>query len=636
MSACESRKTENKNMAEDLLRKLEIGFEAQRSGNLAKAEQLYRQVLAKDERNRHALNLMGMLYVNSGRPQEAIEYISQALEIDDGDAQAHANIGLAYKDVGMAATAATHLAKSVRLDPGNPVVFSNLGNVLRLLDQPGKAIRAYESAIRLNPEFAECWSNLAAALNESGQQEPGLKAAAKAIELNPGLAQAYNNRGDIYLEQARYTDAMDSYAKAVQIDPAYTAAIINMARVQRDMDQPEEGMQTLQQVLEIEPDNPEAHHVIGVLHEQMGDREKAANSFLRAIEIAPDMTVSHYNLAQIRGRKSTDAELDAMLGLWNAEEISSTSRMHLAYGLYRIYEQREMHDRAFEYLAEGNRVKDAASSYDDAEVAVYHAGSVAGIENIIERLGDEPGYRDTRPLFVLGMPRSGTSLTEQILASHSDVSGAGEVSFAFDTVHRIKKLTDQPYPDNLKALDAADLQALGEYYLSCHNDVNLETRYCVDKSPLNFQYLGLLAVALPDARFVHCHREPIANCFAIHRIPFDKRQAYAHNLAALGQYYQRYQDLMQQWHGLFPGRILDVKYEDTVADIEAQARRLLAFLDLPFEESVLDFYKTKRLVKTPSASQVRDPIYTGSVAMWKKYEKHLGPLIENLEGAADE
>jgi hypothetical protein len=229
------------------------------------------------------------------------------------------------------------------------------------------------------------------------------------------------------------------------------------------------------------------------------------------------------------------------------------------------------------------------------------------------------------------MPRSGTSLTEQILASHSEVAGAGELSYAYDMAHRIRDITQQAFPDNMKLLSAQQLLELGEYYLSRHKPDNLAHRYVVDKTPLNFQYIGLLGLALPGAKFIHCHRDPVQNCFSIHKMPFDKKQAYAHSQEALGLYYNRYWKLMQRWKAQFPGRILDVRYEDTVAYIETQGRRMLDFLDLPFEESVLDFYKTKRLVKTPSASQVRQPIYGDAVQAWRKYEQHLGPLIEALD-----
>jgi hypothetical protein len=183
----------------------------------------------------------------------------------------------------------------------------------------------------------------------------------------------------------------------------------------------------------------------------------------------------------------------------------------------------------------------------------------------------------------------------------------------------------------MKLLPADKWRELGDYYLSRHSKDDLSHRYVVDKTPLNFQYLGMLALALPDAKFIHCHRDPIQNCFSIHKLPFDKKQTYAHSLEALGLYYTRYLQLMNRWKNMFPGRILDVLYEDTVADIDHQAHQMLEFLGLPFEEGVLDFYRTRRLVKTPSASQVRQPIYSDALQSWKNYEKHLGPLIKALQ-----
>jgi hypothetical protein len=182
----------------------------------------------------------------------------------------------------------------------------------------------------------------------------------------------------------------------------------------------------------------------------------------------------------------------------------------------------------------------------------------------------------------------------------------------------------------MELLSADQYRELGEYYMSRHPVQRLTGRYVIDKTPLNFQYIGLLSVALPDAKFIHCHREPVGNCFAIHKLPFDKKQTYAHDLVALGKYYGHYRRLMQTWQELLPGRILNVYYEDTVADVEQQSRRMLDFLGLPFEAGVLEFHATRRLVKTPSASQVRQPIYGDSVESWRKYEKHLGPLIECL------
>ena len=609
---------------------LENGYAAHQSGELGAAERTYRNVLDLDPDNFHALNLLGMLLVNSQRPQEAIKFISRALDIDSSNPQSHANIGLAWKDTGNSEKAARHFQRALELNPANPDTCNNLGNVLRSLDRPAEAIRIYERALKMHPTFAECWSNLAAALNEAGKHDRALEAAGRALQLNPELAQAHNNRGDIYLAMALYDKAVAEYRKAVELSPKYVAALINMARTQRDMDQPEEAAATLALALELEPKNPEALLVQGVLNEQVGDRRAAAQSFGQAIDLLPEMTVAHYYLAQIKGRKGTDEEFEAMRRLESRDDLTPKARMYLQFGLFRACDQRGMYDEAFAHLEAGNSIKAARVPYDDEDTARYIAEILASAEAVIGDLGDRPGFEDGRPVFVLGMPRSGTTLTEQILASHSKVAGAGELSYAYDTAHSIRKMVHEKFPDNLKLLSPEQFVDLGQRYLCSHSATNLEARYVVDKTPLNFQYIGMLALALPGARFVHCHRDPVANCFSIHRMPFDDKQAYAHSLEALGKYYSRYWQLMQEWHRLFPGRILDVRYEDTVADIEKQSRRLLNFLDLDFEPGVLEFHKTKRIVKTPSASQVRQPIYKDAVAAWRRYEKHLGPLIENL------
>jgi len=613
---------------------LETGYRQHQEGHLDEAERLYLEVLQQDRDNIHALNLLGMLCVNEFRPDEAVFFIAKALKLQPNNPESHANMALAYKDQGKPEQAVKHFRESIRLDPYNPVVFNNLGNVLREMSRPEEAIKIYERALKLDGDFAPCWSNLSAALNEAGKRKLAHRAVERALRLEPGLAQAHNNKGDILLAEARYAEALDCYRTATALNPKYAAALINMARTQRDMDEPGAAVATLRKALEIEPNNPEAHHAMGVLQEQLGNPDAAAAAFQDAIKVAPAMAIAHYYLAQIRGRKTSDEELGAMEKIWHEVKMLPNDRMFTAFGLARAYEQRRQFDKAFKFLEQGNRVKAEMQPYDDADTGKFVDSLADCSEAAAARLGFEAGCPDPRPVFILGMPRSGTSLTEQILASHSEVAGAGELSYAYDTAHRIREITKQAFPDNMKLLSAEQLRELGEYYLSRHKPDNLARRYVVDKTPLNFQYIGLLGLALPGAKFIHCLRDPVQNCFSIHKMPFDKKQAYAHSQQALGLYYNRYWKLMQRWKAQFPGRILDVRYEDTVADIETQGRRMLDFLDLPFEESVLDFYKTERLVKTPSASQVRQPIYGDAVQAWRKYEQHLGPLIEALDWEA--
>jgi len=618
-------------MNDDLQHMLEHGYRRHMEGQLEEAERLYQAVLSRDRHNLHALNLLGMLCVNDFRPDEAVVLISKALKFQPNNPESHANIALAFKDQGKLEQAVKHFRESIRLDPYKPVVFNNLGNVLRELGEPHEAIKAYERALQLDGDFSQCWCNLAAALNEAEKRKAARRAVDRALRLESTLAQAHNNKGDIALAEARYAEALECYRKATSLNPKYVAALINMARTQRDMDDPDAAVQTLRNALEIEPNNPEAHHAMGVLQEQLGNRDNAAAAFQEAIRVAPGMAIAHYYLAQIRGRETTDAEFEAMQRLWREVSMLPNDRMFMAFGLARAYEQRRQYDRAFEFLEEGNRIKAEMQPYDDADTGKFVDSLATFAEALAARLGAEEGCLDPRPVFILGMPRSGTSLTEQILASHSEVAGAGELPYAYDTAHRVRKITQRSFPENMTHLTPEQVRTLGEYYLARHKPENLAHRYVVDKTPLNFQYIGLLGLALPRAKFIHCYRDPVQNCFSIHKMPFDKKQAYAHSLEALGLYYNRYWKLMQRWKALFPGRILDVRYEDTVADVETQGRRMLEFLDLPFEAGVLDFYRTERLVKTPSASQVRQPIYGDALQAWRKYEKHLGPLIEALD-----
>jgi tetratricopeptide (TPR) repeat protein len=617
---------------DEIQQMLETAYRLQQAGKLDMAEELYRKVLDLQSGNIHALNLLGMLCVNSFRPAEAAVFLQRAVKKEPGNPQTLSNLALAYKDQGKFKRAAHHFQKSISIDSGNPVVHNNLGNVYRELEQPAEAVNCFEKALNLAPDYGVCWSNMAAALQENDQLEPATRAVDRALQLDPDLAQAWNNRGDILLKQANYSDAFIAFKKAAEIDPKYFAAMVNMAKAQRDMDQPEAALETLNAILAVAPDQPEAHFIMGVLLEQMGQRDESAISFQRTIDIAPRMATAHYHLAQIKGRKVKDQELEALKTAWDYEDLTDSDRMYLAFGLFRGLDQREEYDEAFRFLAEGNRLKSASSPFDNKKAVEYFDCLIEVAKERLAQADQIPGHEDSRPVFVMGMPRSGTSLTEQILASHSEVSGAGELSYAYDTAMLAKKMTGEVFPFSFKALNPGQFAELGAYYMSRHSEENLESRYVVDKTPLNTQYIAMLCLALPGARIIHCHRDPVQNCFSIHKLPFDKKQTYAHDLSALGVYYVQHQRLMDYFKQALPDRILDVSYEETVADIDTQARKILEFLDLNFEEEVLEFHKTKRLVKTPSASQVRQPIYTDQLQSWRKYEKHLQPLIDALDG----
>ena len=619
-------------MDEHVLMLLETGYGLQRSGQLDRAEARYREALRQDPENFHALNLLGAICINTDRAAEAADLIAAAVEQDPGDAEALANLGLAQKDLKQFTEAGASLQRAIRLNPHNPVTHNNLGNVQAALGDFKAAVETYRNALRLDPDYAECLSNLAAALKEVRQYGGALAAADRAIELRPDFAEAHNNRGEILFKLARFAEAAESYRTAVDHRQNYVAAMINLSSARKECGDVGAARKILDDVLRRNPDSPRAHNSLGVLFEQLGQGDGAAKHFREAIRLSPDYANAYYQLAQLRGQGLSDEEVEAVETLIGRPEILDLQRMPLAFALACAYEDRADHDRSFFYLDMAKALKSRRSAYDDAQVSQYY-------DSISEAFGAAPDQRNQperpRPVFILGMPRSGTSLTEQILSSHPDVHGAGELSFMEDTIGEASRRTGQPFPELASSLTLTLLDELGALYMGQLTARAGNEAIVVDKTPMNFQYIGFIARILPDARFIHCRRNPADNCLSIFKLPFEESHSYAHGLESLGRYYKRYADLMAHWNRIVPDRIATVVYEDLVADFETETRRLLGFLGLPFSASVRAFHKTGRIVKTPSASQIRQPIYSTSVGRWKKYRRHLGPLLAQLETNKD-
>ncbi|WP_298634031.1 sulfotransferase family protein [uncultured Umboniibacter sp.] len=608
---------------------LKAGLKAQQLGQVDQAIKLFKKVLNKDASNVPALNLLGVAELGQGRAESAAKNIEKALRYREADPQAHGNIGLAYRELGQAELAEQHFKRSLSLNGRNPVVLNNLANLLTELQRPGEAIPLFDRALAEAPQYAEAWTNLGSALLMTGQHKEAAIACDRALRLDANIAQALNTRAEIARHFANFNQAILDYRAAIKIHPHYTDAHINLANVLRESEQPKQAQLVLEKVLEFSPNNPQALTSLGVLAEQLGDLTLAAEYFLRAIDEAPNNVMSHYQLAQLKGRRSSLEEIEEMKRLWNLDGIPEQERMHLGFGLFKALEQQGEYDEAFSFLAAGNKINAQHNPYDDVQAERYLdsllSESAACSVNVEDSLKDSPQL-----VFVLGMPRSGTTLTEQILASHSDVFGAGEVSYAYDVARDVENLTGATYPAGVQSLKADQLSSLAKAYLVRFSEEALANKVIVDKTPLNFQYIGLLARIFPSAKFINCIREPMDNCFSIFKLPFGDSQSYAHSLQSLGQYYRRYEHLMAGWQQQFPGRVYACEYEATVADLETQAKHLLDFIDLEFEAEVLDFHASKRLVRTPSASQVRQPIYQSSVAAWKRYSEQLAPLKQAL------
>ncbi len=614
-------------MDEQTLRVLETAYRQQQSGQLAEAEAQYRNVLRRHPTNVHALNLLGAICVNSGRAQEGAPLIEAALRQSDDD-QAYANLGLAYQQLDRFEEARVALAQAITRNPANPIVHNNLGNVLLALERPQEAIGAFRQALSLHADYAECLSNLAGALAQVDQLVPALAAADRAIALGPNAAQAHNNRGEVLFRQARFDEAVVSYRRAVDLDDQYHAAKINLSAGLKETGDVEGARELLLQVIKDDPDNPRAYNNLGVLLEQLGQGEAAAAAFREAIARSPNYANAYYQLAQLRGQGLSDAEVDQVRTLLADPSLGDKQVMPLSFALACACNTRKDYARTFKHLSRAQALKADENPYDDGRIATYYARVMEVFATPLGPL--EPSTLAPQPVFVLGMPRSGTSLVEQVLSSHPAVCGAGELSFMEDLVAEAKRSTGHPYPECCQHLSGGQRDELGQMYLQRLAQRGEGASMVIDKTPMNFQYIGLISAVLPQARFVHCTRHPVANCWSIFRLPFEKSHAYAHSLDALGRYYRRYRELMQHWAHYAGERMIELPYEAMIDDLPAQSERLLAFVGLPFDPRVLKFHQTDRIVKTPSASQVRAPIYRSSLESWKHYAPFLGPLLAHL------
>ena len=372
--------------------------------------------------------------------------------------------------------------------------------------------------------------------------------------------------------------------------------------------------------------------VVGTAHQELGRRDEALASYHEAIAIRPDYAEAHRHLSHAKTFTEYDNDIKAMEETYATSGVSDEQRMHLAFGLGKAFEDLREYEKAFGYFLSGNALKRATHEF--------------AIENVEKNFGylkklftkrlysrkQDGGVDEKSPIFVLGMPRSGTSLVEQILASHPRVHGAGELNFLSQIIaSRFNFIDGASFTESIVQASADDFSKAGGEYIDRVRKRTQSAEFITDKMPENFIHIGMIKLMLPNAKIIHCRRDPLDTCLSIFKNFFSARgYNYAYDLRHLGQYYNQYRDLMAHWHSQLPGFIYDIQYEDLVADQEAQSRALLAHCGLEWDNVCLEFHKTDRAVQTLSSAQVRRPIYKVSVQSWKRYENELAPLLEVL------
>lgn len=646
---------------------LETGVRHHGSGDLAEAERLYRRVLETQPENADAHYLLGTLAQQAGDPKAAVASLTRAIKANRRNPYYHLALGDARLAQGKPGQAETSYRKALSIDPGSAEATLGLGNLLHSRGRIAAAIKHYRRAIALKPELAEAHNNLGVALLAEGAAAEAAACFTRALELRPDYPDAHLNLGRVLKGEGKMREAIASYRAALELDPRLAEAHNNLGNALREQGDLEAALTHYRQALAIRPDFAAAHNGLGIAlakggafddaiaaHRRalalrprqadwhvdlgaalnvLGDVDAAIEHCRTALSIAPDHVRAHQGLAMARRVDTDTGETAGLESLLGKDNLSTTDALSLRFTLGKRYDDAAQFDRAFAHYRIANELKDAELrrrnlGFDAAAYGEHVERLIAVFDQGFFATRGSLGADSELPVFILGMARSGTTLVEQILASHSRVFGAGELEHIGGVTARLpaRLETDQGYPGCAVLITPALARRLGQSYIEILRGFAPDAARVTDKLPGNFLHLGVIALLAPRARVIHCRRDPLDTCLSCYFQHFEGRMSHAYDLGNLGRYFRGYARLMAHWRTVLPRPMLEVSYEDLIADQEAVSREIITFCGLEWEEACLRFHDTKRAVRTASLSQVRQPIYGSSVGRWRNYEKHLGPL----------
>jgi tetratricopeptide (TPR) repeat protein len=571
-----------------------------------------------------------------GQHDEALAAFRQAAALSPHFASARANLGRTLLELGRPAEALPHCREAVRLCPGEAVLHYQLGLALRAVGQPGEARDAFLEAVRRDARYARAYAELGTLLRQEGRFRQALACFREAARLEDGNAALWQLAGELHWDLGEFEPATTCWQRVLALDPQRAEGHLGLACGLQERGCLDEAREHYRIALRLQPNLARAQVGLGHLHEMMGERVEAEAAYRDALRLVPNDALALACLAKLLGGKLPEADRAAVEQCLADPSLVPEIRAHLLFGLAHVLDAREDFAGAAETSRRANAAMSAARrgrrEYDSAA----HAAFVA---NVLRVFGKDffarvagMGLPTERPVFVFGLPRSGTTLIEQVLASHSRVHGAGELLASVETFERLPAVLGRAGPpvDCVRRLDAASIRRLGGEYLErLKAPEGVGAERLIDKMPENYLYLGYLAALFPRATFIHCRRDLRDTAVSCWLTDFSSIP-WANEIDDIAERFRQYRRLMAHWEGILPVRIHAVDYEEAVADLEGVARRLIAACGLEWEPACLEYYRTRRPVLTASLHQVRRPVYRHSVGRWKHYADHLADLLAAL------
>ncbi|HEX2668268.1 MAG TPA: sulfotransferase, partial [Gammaproteobacteria bacterium] len=568
-----------------------------------------------------------------GEFAQAERLYAQVFALDPGQPDAHHFMGLLAHQTGRQGLAEEHMRRSLALAPQRAEFRFNYANMLLALGRPQEAAQEFQQTVDLAPQMVDAWQGLGTVLQSLQHEMHAAVCFQRVVELAPARGDAWQALGSCFQSMGLLPEAVAAYRRAIALSP--NDALLRTVLISALMESREETQVAteLDQLLKLAPNLPQAHYQRGVWLANKGDFPAARMALERAIELAPDYYQAALYLAYITPLPP-DAPLVQRLtqrareGGWR--DPGQGANVHFTLGY--VLDKDKQYDAAFGHYLEANRLQRSLQPYSTTsqrglQESMQRAFGPAFLERA-RRFGNPSAI----PLFIVGMPRSGTSLLEQILASHPLVHGGGEMLFLHAELRRRLGLRFRSeFAEAVAGLPDAELADLAAALVAHLDTLAPGARHVTDKMPSNFMLLGLLHALFPNARFIHCRRDPLDTCISCFTTSFKQGHKFTNDLTELGEYYRLYEEALGHWQALLPpGSFRELSYERLVEDLDTEVRGLLEFCGLPWDEACLHFQDNARAVSTASVYQVRQPIYRSAIGRWKRYEKHLGPLQRAL------
>ena len=581
-------------------------------GEINAAKQIYIGIIESHPLNKEAK--IGLVELN------------QIKEVKPNKSQLEALVG--FHKTGQFQEALAAINRLIKTYDKDPFLYNIKGSCLCETGDLSASIESFEKAILINPDYAEALYNLGVAYQKLDQPDMAIETYKKAVAIQHAYPTAHHNLGIIYFQKDQINSAIKSFEWAIAYSPNYSEAIRNLGSALQKINQFVEAKKQFEKVISLDPEYAQAYEDLGILCEIINLPNEALSYFEKALKVNPYLTNSYRNLSKLIKFKAKDPLISQMESLYSKSDLHPLHKINLCFSLAKAYEDLNQKDNFFKFLNEGNALRKKELNYDIIQSNNVHS-TIINLFSSNQTVINKPKKNSKiKPIFIVGMPRSGTTLVEQIISNHHKVYGAGELL----TLRKvIDPILESYLKDNKYKISKKDLSLAREQYIDSLSNLNVSEKIITDKMPVNFRLIGFILSAIPEAKIIHIKRDARAICWSNYKHYFSAGNGFSFDQDDLVKFYTLYSEMMDFWHKLFPKKIYDISYEELTKNQKNETQKLLNYCELDWDDNCLNFHKNTRGVLTASSSQVRQKMYQGSSEAWKKYESNLKPIIEGLK-----